>query len=69
MDRENWIDIAKAFAFVLAGTLGVLALVAFFEGVRDGYSGAERSGGETPAGEHAGASENPGPGADGDGGG
>lgn len=38
MDRETWIDIAKACGFVLAGTLGVVALVAFAQGFRDGYS-------------------------------
>ena len=38
---QTWIDIAKAVGFVIAGTLGIVALVAFFQGFRDGYRGEQ----------------------------
>lgn len=67
--RDTWINIAKAIGFVLAGTVGVVVLLSFSEGFRDGYSSAQRSGGETPAEEHAGASAESDSGANGDDGG
>lgn len=49
--RQTLIDVLKAIGFVLAGTLGVVALAAFFQGFRAGYEGAAPS--EAPGVEQA----------------
>lgn len=38
--RQTLVEILKAIGFVLAGTLGIVAMVAFFQGFRDGYEGS-----------------------------
>jgi hypothetical protein len=53
--RQRWTDIAKALGFVLAGTVGIIVLVAFFQGFQDGYR--EQLPAESP--EHSAAEVDP----------